>query len=93
MGAARPLWPFLLALAALVLVADVGIRRVRVTGPEIRGVYVEARRRLGYVDQPTAPPVPTVDYFYDWCCGDVVPCDQPHLLSASHQPPTRPPCC
>ncbi len=42
---------------------------------------------------PTLPPVPTVDYLHDWCCGNIVPCDQPHFLSAIHQPPTRPPCC
>jgi Mg-chelatase subunit ChlD len=51
-GAPRPLWPFLLALAALVFVADVGARRVRVTGPEMRAAYYAVRRRLGYLDAP-----------------------------------------
>ena len=54
-GAPRPLWPYLLALAALLFVADVGVRRVRITGPEIRAAYYAVRRRLGYVDEPVEP--------------------------------------
>ncbi len=50
-GAPRPLWPWLLAMTALLLVMDVGVRRVRVTGPEMRGAYYAVRRRLGYVDE------------------------------------------
>lgn len=71
-GAPRPLWPLLLVLTALLLVADVGVRRVRVSGPELRGAYYAVRRKLGYVDEPvrasastpgrvaTAVPVPTL---------------------------------
>jgi Mg-chelatase subunit ChlD len=55
-GAPRPLWPYLLALAALVFVADVGVRRVRITGPEMRAAYYAVRRKLGYVDAPVVPP-------------------------------------
>jgi hypothetical protein len=51
-GAPRPLWPYLLTLAALFFVGDVGVRRVRITGPEIRAAYYAVRRRLGYVDAP-----------------------------------------
>ena len=60
-GAPRPLWPYLLALVALVFVADVGVRRVRITGPEMRAAYYTVRRKLGYVDAPAAEPrlVPT----------------------------------
>ncbi|MDQ3809703.1 MAG: VWA domain-containing protein, partial [Chloroflexota bacterium] len=51
-GAPRQLWPYLLTLAALLFVADVGVRRVRVTGPEMRAAYYTIRKRLGYVDPP-----------------------------------------
>jgi hypothetical protein len=46
----------LLALAALLFVGDVGVRRVRITGPEIRAAYYAVRRRLGYVDTPAEAP-------------------------------------
>ncbi len=49
-GAPRPLWPLLLVLAGLLFVVDVGVRRVRVTGLELRASYYAARRRLGIVD-------------------------------------------
>lgn len=52
-GAPRPLWPTLLVLAALLFVLDVGVRRVRVTGPEMRGAYYAVRRRLGFQDSLT----------------------------------------
>jgi Mg-chelatase subunit ChlD/uncharacterized membrane protein len=55
-GAPRPLWPYLLALAAMVFVADVGIRRVRITTTEMRAGYYAVRRRLGYVDEPAPQP-------------------------------------
>src|SRR5207237_1426830 len=54
-GAPRPLWPYLLTLAALFFVGDVGVRRVRITGPEIRAAYYAVRRRLGYVDALAEP--------------------------------------
>jgi hypothetical protein len=64
-GAPRPLWPFLLPLVAMLLVADVGVRRVRLSGPEIRAGYAAIRRKLGYVDErdgnaarPFVAPVP-----------------------------------
>jgi Mg-chelatase subunit ChlD len=50
-GAPRPLWPLLLLLTALLLVADVGIRRVRISTPELRAGYGALRRRLGYIDE------------------------------------------
>ena len=53
-GAPRPLWPYLLVLVAILFVADVGVRRVRITGPEMRAAYYTVRRRLGYVDEPVA---------------------------------------
>jgi hypothetical protein len=37
----------------VLFVADVGVRRVRITGPEIRAAYYAVRRRLGYVDTPS----------------------------------------
>jgi hypothetical protein len=49
-GAPRPLWPLLAVLLALFLVADVGVRRVRISAPELRAGYGALRRRLGYVD-------------------------------------------
>jgi hypothetical protein len=64
-GAPRQLWPYLLALVAILFVADVGVRRVRITGPEMRAAYYQVRRRLGYVDapveasRPVIQPVPT----------------------------------
>jgi hypothetical protein len=54
-GAPRPLWPYLLALAALIFVADVGARRIRITGPELRAGYYAVRRRLGYIDEAIPP--------------------------------------
>ncbi|MBV9173893.1 MAG: VWA domain-containing protein [Chloroflexi bacterium] len=52
MAAPRPLWPWLLAAAAILFVCDVGVRRVRITAPELRAGYYAVRRRLGYVDAP-----------------------------------------
>ncbi len=53
-GAPRPLWPTLLVLVALLLVADVAVRRVRFSRREMRAGYVAARRRLGIVDETPA---------------------------------------
>jgi hypothetical protein len=50
-GAPRPLWPWLMLLTAVLLVADVGVRRVRISAPELRAGYGALRRRLGYVDE------------------------------------------
>jgi Mg-chelatase subunit ChlD len=50
-GAPQPLWPLLLFLTAILLVADVGVRRVRISAPEIRAGYTAIRRKLGYVDE------------------------------------------
>jgi Mg-chelatase subunit ChlD/uncharacterized membrane protein len=50
-GAPQPLWPALLALVAVLLVFDVGVRRVRISSPELRAGYSAVRRRLGYVDE------------------------------------------
>ena len=50
-GAPHPLWPWLLVAAAVLLVADVGVRRVRISAPELRAGYGALRRRLGYVDE------------------------------------------
>jgi hypothetical protein len=54
-GAPRPIWPILLTLLAMVLVADVAVRRVRFTAFEVRSGYAAVRKRLGYLDQPIAP--------------------------------------
>ncbi len=59
-GAPRQLWPYLLVLTALLFVADVGVRRVRITGPEMRAAYYKVRKRLGYVDTPLVPARPGV---------------------------------
>jgi hypothetical protein len=49
-GAPRPLWPPLMVIIALLFVADVGVRRVRISVPEMKASYGALRRRLGYVD-------------------------------------------
>jgi len=49
-GAPRPLWPVLMLLLAILVVADVGVRRVRISAPELRAGYGALRRRLGYLD-------------------------------------------
>jgi uncharacterized membrane protein/Mg-chelatase subunit ChlD len=49
-GAPRPLWPALLALLAVVLVADIGVRRLRVSAFEVRNGYHAVRERFGYGD-------------------------------------------
>jgi len=59
-GAPRQLWPYLLTLVAILFVADVGVRRVRITGPEMRAAYYKVRRRLGYIDTPALASRPTV---------------------------------
>ena len=62
-GAPRPVWPWLLALCAMCLVLDVGVRRVRLSAFEVRAGYRSVRSRLGYVDEPPAPrtrPAPVV---------------------------------
>jgi Mg-chelatase subunit ChlD/uncharacterized membrane protein len=51
-GAPQPLWPMLLLAIAGLLVADVGVRRVRISSPELRAGYGAIRRRLGYIDEP-----------------------------------------
>jgi hypothetical protein len=51
-GTPRPLWPALLALLVLVLVADVAVRRLRLSGFEVRAGYQAVRSRLGYLDVP-----------------------------------------
>ncbi|MBV9357165.1 MAG: hypothetical protein JO023_16765, partial [Chloroflexi bacterium] len=59
-GAPRPLWPWLLVLTALIFVADVGVRRIRISGRELRAAYRVVRHRLGYVDDlPTPRPSST----------------------------------
>jgi hypothetical protein len=50
-GSPQPLWPLLMVLLAVLLVADVGVRRVRIATPELRTGYGALRRRLGYVDE------------------------------------------
>jgi Ca-activated chloride channel family protein len=64
-GAPRALWPWLLVLGALLFVADVGVRRIRVSASEMRSAYRAVRHRLGYTDElpsrERAPmPVPAV---------------------------------
>ena len=40
---------------SVLLVADVGVRRVRISAPELRAGYGAIRRRLGYLDdQPVS---------------------------------------
>jgi uncharacterized membrane protein len=46
-GAPRPLWPWLLALLAVVLVADVGVRRLRLSRFEVRAGYQRVREHFG----------------------------------------------
>jgi Mg-chelatase subunit ChlD len=53
-GAPRPLWPLLMIALAILVVADVGVRRVRISVPELRAGYAALRRRLGYIDDPLA---------------------------------------
>ncbi len=60
-GAPRPLWPWLLVLTALLFVADVGVRRIRVSGRELRAAYRAVRHRLGYVDDAPTPTRSTTD--------------------------------
>jgi Mg-chelatase subunit ChlD/uncharacterized membrane protein len=50
-GAPRPIWPALMALLALVLVADVAVRRLRLSSFGARAGYLEVRKRLGYIDE------------------------------------------
>lgn len=50
-GAAQPVWYWLLMLLALVLVADVGVRRLQFSGRDAQAAYQGVRKRLGYVDE------------------------------------------
>ena len=56
-GAPRALWPLLMLLMAILLVADVAVRRVRISAPEVRAGYIALRRRLGYVDERPGLPL------------------------------------
>jgi Mg-chelatase subunit ChlD/uncharacterized membrane protein len=49
-GAPRALWPWLLALLAVVLLADIGVRRLRLSGFEVRAGYLRVRERLGELE-------------------------------------------
>jgi len=49
-GQPQPLWPYLLAAAAVLMVLDVGVRRVRFDGRGVRGRYVALRERMGGVE-------------------------------------------
>ena len=40
-----------MVIIAVLLVADVGVRRVRISAPELRAGYGALRRRLGYIDE------------------------------------------
>jgi uncharacterized membrane protein len=55
-GEPRPLWPYLLALAAVLLVCDVGVRRVRFNARGVRSGYSALRERLGQVEPPLPRP-------------------------------------
>jgi von Willebrand factor type A domain/Putative glutamine amidotransferase len=57
-GAPQPLWPLLMLIIAILLVGDVGVRRVRISAPELRAGYTAVRRRLGYIDEPRSGPRP-----------------------------------
>jgi hypothetical protein len=50
-GAARAIWSYLLVLVAIVVVLDIGVRRVRFSAYEARASYQVLRKRLGYVDE------------------------------------------
>ena len=50
-GTPQPLWPPIIALLAILLVADVGVRRVRVSALDLRVGYRALRSRLGYLDE------------------------------------------
>jgi Mg-chelatase subunit ChlD len=53
-GQPQPLWPYLLGAAAVVMVFDVGVRRVRFDARGVRGQYAVLRERIGGVDMPLA---------------------------------------
>jgi hypothetical protein len=50
-GAPRPIWPQLLGLLALLLVADVAVRRMRFSALDVRSGYRAVRERLGYLEE------------------------------------------
>src|SRR6185437_3897266 len=49
-GEPQPLWPYLLAAAALLLVLDVGVRRVRFDAYMMHAGYAALRARVGHGD-------------------------------------------
>jgi hypothetical protein len=49
-GAPRPIWPYLLVLLAIVLVGDVGVRRLRLSMFEVRSGYWAMLSRLASRD-------------------------------------------
>jgi hypothetical protein len=53
-GPPRPVWPALLVLAVAALVADIGVRRLRLSAFEVRAGYHNVRKRMGYVDERPA---------------------------------------
>ena len=51
-GEPQPLWPYLLMAAAVLMVFDVGVRRVRFDGRVVRSSYAALRDRIGQVEAP-----------------------------------------
>jgi Mg-chelatase subunit ChlD len=55
-GEPRPLWPYLLAVAAVFMLCDIGVRRVRFDARGVRGRYAALRERIGQVETPLPRP-------------------------------------
>jgi Mg-chelatase subunit ChlD/uncharacterized membrane protein len=60
-GEPQPLWPYLLAAAAVLLVFDVGVRRVRFDAYMAHAGYAALRARIGRVDPHVAISVSTTE--------------------------------
>ncbi len=83
-GEPQPLWPALLAAAAVLLVLDVGVRRVRFDGRAVHAGYAALRARIGQADARghvppmvrRSAPIPPITRLTETARG--------HTASASH---------
>jgi Ca-activated chloride channel family protein len=88
----QPLWPYLLAAVAVLLVFDVGVRRVRFDSRAVRARYAAMRDRIGPIEppriqqptmrRPVAALRPTTDQKHAPVAGTPIPERGSRLLAA-----------
>ncbi len=100
-GVARDLWPYLLALATLLLPLDVGVRRLALGRRDMVRTWERVKARLGHRRSPPAEPPSPVDRLFRAkeragqqrrpAAGPPVPPPPPSPTPSPPAPPTEPP--